>query len=222
VRLTTAKASDQAVRYERLVLGTVLLNDAVFPQTAPLQPEDFTLSAHGTIFRRMRELYDSGRGIDIIELIDLLDRNDELAKVGDAAYLTELTDGLPERPDISKYVDLVRASAGRKRIAIVSRSISDQAETDPATSIAQLRLKLVSLEDEAAQYETGAADATSQEFSDDALAFKFTAQHGNDLRFTAAWGRWSYWDGLRWKHDATRMVFDLARKVCRTAAAATD
>ena len=45
MRLTTTKARDQAVPYERLVLGTVLLNDAGFPQTAPLQPEDFTLSA---------------------------------------------------------------------------------------------------------------------------------------------------------------------------------
>jgi putative DNA primase/helicase len=56
------------------------------------------------------------------------------------------------------------------------------------------------------------------EFSDDDLALRFTAQYGSDLRYTAAWGRWSHWDGSRWKRDATRCAFDLARGVCRVAA----
>lgn len=55
------------------------------------------------------------------------------------------------------------------------------------------------------------------EFSDDALALRFTAQHGSELRYTAAWGRWSEWDGTRWKPDDTHKVFDLARRVCRDA-----
>ena len=55
------------------------------------------------------------------------------------------------------------------------------------------------------------------EFSDDALALRFTAEHGSDLRYTAAWGRWSEWDGSRWKRDASLYVFDLARAVCRAA-----
>jgi putative DNA primase/helicase len=56
------------------------------------------------------------------------------------------------------------------------------------------------------------------EFSDDALALRFTVEHGSDLRYTAAWGRWSQWDGSRWKRDATRYAFDLARGICRMAA----
>jgi putative DNA primase/helicase len=55
------------------------------------------------------------------------------------------------------------------------------------------------------------------EFSDDALALRFTAQHGNNLRYTAALGRWSEWDGKRWKPDETCHIFDLARRVCREA-----
>src|ERR1019366_3029668 len=53
------------------------------------------------------------------------------------------------------------------------------------------------------------------EYADDALALKFTEMHGNDLRYTAAWGRWSAWDGRVWRPDSTYYVFDLARKVCR-------
>ena len=64
----------------------------------------------------------------------------------------------------------------------------------------------------------GEADR-SVESSDDALALTFTEQYRSVLRYTAAWGQWSYWDGTRWKRDATRYAFDLARGVCRSAAA---
>jgi hypothetical protein len=53
------------------------------------------------------------------------------------------------------------------------------------------------------------------EYADDALALKFTHQHGSDLRYTAALGRWSSWDGHVWRQDDTLKVLDLARKVCR-------
>jgi putative DNA primase/helicase len=62
---------------------------------------------------------------------------------------------------------------------------------------------------------TSNADAVPVEFSDDALAQVFTERYGADLRYTAAWGRWSIWNGHAWKTDDTRRVLDLARDVCR-------
>ena len=54
--------------------------------------------------------------------------------------------------------------------------------------------------------------------SDDALALRFTAKHGEELRFTSLWGRWSRWHGNRWELGETLSVYDLARQVCRNAA----
>ena len=54
-------------------------------------------------------------------------------------------------------------------------------------------------------------------FSEDALALEFTRQHGDDLRYVAAWGRWLIWYGDRWRFDDTVHVFDKARAVCREA-----
>ena len=62
-------------------------------------------------------------------------------------------------------------------------------------------------------------DNRPAEYADDALTLKFTERHGDDLRFTAAWGRWSVWDGCAWRQDETLRVFDLARKVCREESA---
>jgi putative DNA primase/helicase len=60
-------------------------------------------------------------------------------------------------------------------------------------------------------------DIRPPDYSDDALALRFTERYEDDLRFVAAWKRWMRWDGQRWRHDNTLRVFDLARAVCREA-----
>ena len=56
-------------------------------------------------------------------------------------------------------------------------------------------------------------------FSDDALALRFAEQHVDDLRFVSAWGKWLHWTGACWRLDDTLLGFDLARAICREAAA---
>ncbi len=66
------------------------------------------------------------------------------------------------------------------------------------------------------------ADARPPEFSDEALALRFAERHADDLRYVAAWGRWLRWDGARWASDDTLYAFDIARAVCRVAAASAE
>jgi putative DNA primase/helicase len=54
-------------------------------------------------------------------------------------------------------------------------------------------------------------------FTDEALALRFTADHGRALRYVATWGKWLIWDGSVWRFDQTLQAFDLARAVCRKA-----
>jgi putative DNA primase/helicase len=65
------------------------------------------------------------------------------------------------------------------------------------------------------QDDAASSDTAPVEYSDDALAQVFTERYGEDLRYTAAWGRWSLWNGHVWKTDDTRKVLDLAREICR-------
>ncbi|WP_372623052.1 phage/plasmid primase, P4 family [Falsiroseomonas sp.] len=62
------------------------------------------------------------------------------------------------------------------------------------------------------------AEPMSPEFSDDALALEFSAEHDGRLVHVAEWGQWRKWDGCRWATDNTLTVFDLARAICRRAA----
>ena len=54
-------------------------------------------------------------------------------------------------------------------------------------------------------------------YSDEALANRFTARHRDDLRFVHTWGRWLVWDGKRWQPDETLIVTDHARGLVRDA-----
>src|SRR5207249_1199443 len=45
-------------------------------------------------------------------------------------------------------------------------------------------------------------------------------QQSEDWRYVAAWGQWLVWTGTHWQHEGTLKVYDLARIVCREAAAA--
>jgi putative DNA primase/helicase len=56
-------------------------------------------------------------------------------------------------------------------------------------------------------------------FTDDALALRFCDRHEGVFLFVAAWGKWFRWDGARWRQDDTLYAYDLARLVCREAAA---
>ena len=54
-----------------------------------------------------------------------------------------------------------------------------------------------------------------------ALASIFSNRCGNDLRYTAAWGRWSIWNGQYWVKDETLYVHHLVRTICDEAAVNT-
>ncbi len=64
-----------------------------------------------------------------------------------------------------------------------------------------------------------AADPRPPAFTDEALALHFAERHAGDLRYVAAWSRWLIWRDTYWQFENTLRAFDLARAVCRKAAA---
>ncbi len=107
--INTLPASAEA---ERSILGAILLDNFSYNQAAEhLRPEDFSLDSHRRIYARMMDLAESSRPIDIITLVDELDRKKELQAIGDMAYVSSLLDGVPDRPSIEHYIKIVRDKA---------------------------------------------------------------------------------------------------------------
>jgi replicative DNA helicase len=97
---------------ERSILGAILLDNFAYNQAAEhLRTEDFSLDSHRRIYSRMVDLAESSRPIDMITLIEELDRHKDLQAIGDVAYVSSLVEGVPERPSIEHYVKIVRDKA---------------------------------------------------------------------------------------------------------------
>src|SRR6202040_2422375 len=100
------------VEAERSILGAILLDNFAYNQAAEhLRIEDFSLDSHRRIYGRMVDLAESSRPIDMITLIEELDRHKDLQPIGDVGYVSSLLDGVPDRPSIEHYVKIVRDKA---------------------------------------------------------------------------------------------------------------
>ena len=82
-RISTLPANVEA---ERSILGAILLDNLAYNEAAEhLKPEDFSLDSHRRIYSRMVDLAESSRPIDMITLVEELDRHKELEAIGDVA-----------------------------------------------------------------------------------------------------------------------------------------
>jgi hypothetical protein len=73
---------------ERSVLGAVLLDGRFYNQVAELRIDDFFLDSHRRILTRMGDLVLNGRPVDMLTLVEELERHKELESVGGVEYVS--------------------------------------------------------------------------------------------------------------------------------------
>jgi len=155
-----------SVEAERSVLGGILLDANAYEEAAArgLTASDFALDSHRRIYSRMVELAESSRPIDTITLVEELERHKELGTVGDVGYVSGLIDGVPDRPSIKHYVDIVREKARQRKLIQACNAITG-AISDGASS----RECIGDLSERLLQIQTGSDDAPAErvlKFSD--------------------------------------------------------
>jgi replicative DNA helicase len=97
---------------EKSILGAILLNDSCFNMVEEtLQPQDFYVLAHQTIFKHMATLARSNKRIDMITIQDILQKENELVAIGDVAYLIELQENIPALGMLEQHAQIIRAKA---------------------------------------------------------------------------------------------------------------
>ncbi len=122
------KGLPQNLEAERLVLGSVLLDDSLFLEVAAaLASDDFSIEKHRRIFGRMQDLYQRGDRLDRVTLANELVRQNQLESVDGLAYLVSLDDGLPKLPSIDSYVRIVKDKAQLRKLIFIAEKIRDRA-----------------------------------------------------------------------------------------------
>ena len=112
---------------ERFVLGSIMLDDALYVQAAgTLEHDDFSLEKHRRIFSRMGELQERGEKIDRITVANELMKYNELEACDGLSYLVSLDDGLPRIPNLDSYLRIVKDKATLRRIIFASQNMMNR------------------------------------------------------------------------------------------------
>lgn len=134
---------------ERFVLGSVLLDDSLFPQVAAiLRAEDFSLEKHRRIFLRMGELNSRGEKIDHLTVAEELKRNNQLEACDGYGYLVSLDEGLPKIENIDSYIRVIKEKALRRRLIYLSHELSQtcaSSEKDSAEILVDFSTRLLQI-----------------------------------------------------------------------------
>lgn len=100
---------------EEYVLGAMMLDTtAVDAATEILVAADFYRETHGKIFTAILDLYQAGRGCDVISVLDRLTERGDLNAVGGPPRLREIATLVPAARNASHHARIVRKLAERR------------------------------------------------------------------------------------------------------------
>ncbi|MFA6448778.1 MAG: replicative DNA helicase [bacterium] len=138
IKLT--KVPPQSLENEQAVLGSMILDrDQIAIVIEILQADDFYSDKHGLIYKSIIEIYEHNDPVDMVTLIEMLDRKGILEKVGGPAYLTTLVEGVPTPKSAQTYAKIVEEKSMLRSLIkagneIVNRGYNSEGEVDEIVS----------------------------------------------------------------------------------------
>lgn len=149
--LTFEKGLPANPEAERLLLGSILIDDSAFVQVAgQIGNEDFSLEKHRRIFARMSDLSTRGEKIDRVAVANELMRHGQLESVDGLSYLVSLDDGLPRIANLDGYVRIVKEKSLLRQLIFTAQKTIDRAmigEETPQEILASTEEGLLKLGD---------------------------------------------------------------------------
>lgn len=121
---------------EKSVLGAILIdNNAINLAIENIGAADFFRVAHRLIFEAMLGLNQHNDPIDLITLSDQLNRVGRLDEAGGAAYISQLTDGVPRALNVQHYAKIVKEKSTLRALIqsateVLTRAYDGEAEAD--------------------------------------------------------------------------------------------
>ena len=105
--------------------------DAVADAVSTLEVSEFFLDSHKRIYRAISKLHEAKAGIDYQTVCDQLRKTSELDSVGGLGYVIQLENDVPGKPDVSRYVRVIKDKALARRLAALAYE-DQQRASDPS------------------------------------------------------------------------------------------
>ena len=125
---TPDKMIPQNVEAEEAVLGSLLIDpEALFRVSPFLKGDDFYIQKNAWIYEAILALHERREPLDFVTLCDELERREQLAEVGGAAYITRLINAVPSAIHVEAYGHIVEQAAIRRRLINTASQIAQLA-----------------------------------------------------------------------------------------------
>ncbi|WP_426447624.1 replicative DNA helicase [Paenibacillus sp. S-38] len=125
---------------EQAVLGAALIDpDTIVTLMEIIQPDDFFLAKHRTIYESMLDIADADDPLDVIILGDRLHRRKMLEEIGNVSYLTDLAKAVPTAANVEHYANIVREKAIQRQARSAIRKLGADEESNADELIANLQ-----------------------------------------------------------------------------------
>lgn len=109
---------------EQSVLGSMLLDkEAVAAASEVLKGEDFYAENHQEIFETMLEIYDQGKPVDLVTVVETLRQRGTLEGVGGSIYISDLSMAVPSTANVKYYIRIIEEKSILRRLIQASNEI---------------------------------------------------------------------------------------------------
>jgi len=132
------ESGEAVTQTERALLGSVLLDNSLWPQTDGVSAEDFARDSHRRIYRCMAAMFEDQQPVDEITLSQELEDRNELAAIGGREYISDLDYGVvPE--NITEHIKSVRQASLERRISRQVELLAKTCEMRSPDKLSDLR-----------------------------------------------------------------------------------
>lgn len=122
------KKVPSSIEAEKSVLGGIFLKPDIFGDVVEiLHSNDFYKNGHKLIYEAMRDIYNSGTGIDPIVVVNKLKKNEKFDELVGEQLLFDIISDVPTAANIIEYAKIVKEKATLRRLGEVGTKIVELA-----------------------------------------------------------------------------------------------
>ncbi|WP_294703458.1 replicative DNA helicase [uncultured Fusobacterium sp.] len=122
------KKVPSSIEAEKSVLGGIFLKPDIFGDIIEiLSPNDFYKNGHKLIYEAMRDIYNTGTGIDPIVVVNKLKKNEKFDEIVGEELLYEIISDVPTAANIIEYAKIVKEKSTLRKLGEVGTKIVELA-----------------------------------------------------------------------------------------------
>lgn len=124
----TAREMPNSYEAESAMLGGILIdNQSAVDYLPRLEADDFYMPAHKLLFEAMNELFASTQPVDLVTVVNELEKNGTLNLCGGVDYVSGLANAVPSTANAEYYYGIIKKHARLRALIKIAQTVADEA-----------------------------------------------------------------------------------------------